>query len=125
MIRKALVVDDSILLHRLYQHALLQYREASIEAHFAVDGQQGLARLQEHPDIAVILLDVNMPGMTGLEFLEQLRTQPAFAHIPVVLQTTEDRGEDIQRGLAAGARAYLTKPFTPEQLHRVLKAVLA
>ena len=124
MIRKALVIDDSILLHRLYQYALQQYRDARIEAHFAVDGRQGLARLQEHPDVAVILLDVNMPGMTGLEFLQQLRAQPAFAHIPVVLQTTEDRGEDIQRGLAAGARAYLTKPFTPEQLHRVLKAVL-
>jgi two-component system, chemotaxis family, chemotaxis protein CheY len=125
MTRKALIIDDSLLLHRLYQHAFLRYGDGKVETYFATDGREGLARLQQHPDVAVILLDVNMPGMSGLEFLEALKLQPAFAHIPVVLQTTEDRGADIQRGLAAGARAYLTKPFTPQQLHRVLDAVLA
>jgi len=125
MSRKALIIDDSILLHRLYQHAFLRYADGKTETCFATDGWEGLARLQEHPDVSVILLDVNMPGMGGLEFLEALRKQPAFAHIPVILQTSEDQGEDIQRGLSAGARAYLIKPFTPQQLHRVLDAVLA
>jgi CheY-like chemotaxis protein len=124
MTHKVLVVDDAVLLHRLYDAALRSYARCGIEPHFAASGAEALRRLSEHPDTALVMLDVNMPAMTGLECLAQLRREPALREIPVVLQSTEDQTADIQRGLAAGARGYLTKPFTPQQVHRLLDLLL-
>ena len=125
MKRKVLVVDDSLLLHRMYELALRSYARCVVEPHFAASGAEALTRLAEHPDTALVMLDVNMPAMTGLECLEKLRREPALSEIPVVLQSTEDQLSDIQRGLAAGARGYLTKPFSPAQLHQLLDTVLS
>jgi CheY-like chemotaxis protein len=96
-----------------------------VEPHFAASGAEALERLAEHPDTALIMLDINMPAMTGLECLERLRREPELCDIPVVLQSTEDQLSDIHRGLSAGARGYLTKPFSPAQLHQMLDAVLS
>lgn len=122
---KVLVVDDSLLMHKMYALALRAYPRGGVEAFFAASGFEGLARLQEQPDTALVLLDVNMPGLNGLEFLGRVRAEPALRDIPVVLQSTEDQQEDMERGLAAGARGYLRKPFTPQQLHQLLDTVLA
>ncbi len=124
MPKKVLVVDDSLLLLRMYELALKSYARSPIEPVMASDGREAFVRLQENPDVALILLDVNMPTMSGLEFLERLRTEPAFQNIRVVLQSTEDQIQDVRRGLAAGAVGYLTKPFTPRQLHQLLDVVL-
>jgi len=124
-VMKVLVVDDSRLLHKMYELALRAYPGCPVEPHFAADGREGLVQLQAHADIALILLDVNMPAMSGLEFLRQVKAEPAVAGIPVVMQSTEDQQGDIQRALDAGAAGYLTKPFTPAQLHAVLDGVLA
>ncbi|HTR21728.1 MAG TPA: response regulator [Gemmatimonadales bacterium] len=124
MPKKVLVVDDSILLHRMYELALKSYARAEIAPVLASDGREAFVRLQEHPDVVLILLDVNMPAMSGLEFLERLRAEPAFRDVRVVLQSTEDQIQDVRRGLAAGAVGYLTKPFTPRQLHQLLDVVL-
>jgi CheY-like chemotaxis protein len=118
-----LIVDDSRLMHRLVEVALRAYR-LPLELHFAEDGFEALQQLQRHPDTALVLLDVNMPRMSGLELLERLRAEPVFADIPVVLQSTEDQADDVSRGLAAGATTYLTKPFSAEQLHALLDRVL-
>lgn len=125
MKKKVLVVDDSLLLHRMYDLALKSYAHCVVEPHFAASGAEALERLAEHPDMALVMMDVNMPAMTGLECLERLRREPALCDIPVVLQSTEDQLSDIQRGLAAGARGYLAKPFTPAQLHQLLDTVLS
>jgi len=125
MKKKVLVVDDSLLLHRMYELALRSYRRFVLEPLFAVNGLEALDRLAEHPDTSLVLLDVNMPAMTGLECLERLRAEPALCEIPVVLQSTEDQLSDIQRGLSAGARGYLTKPFSPAQLHQLLDSILS
>lgn len=122
---KVLVVDDSVLLHKMYDLALRAYRGCAVEPLFAGNGREGLIQLQAHPDVALILLDVNMPTMSGLEFLKQVKSEPAIAGIPVVMQSTEDQQADIQRALEAGATGYLTKPFTPAQLHALLNDVLA
>ncbi|HEX9729520.1 MAG TPA: response regulator [Gemmatimonadales bacterium] len=124
MQRKVLVVDDSLLLHKMYDLALKAYRGCDVLPLFASDGHTGLSRLHEHTDISLILLDVNMPQMSGLEFLRHVRAEPAFRSIPVVLQSTEDSAGDIERGLEAGAQGYLTKPFTPAQLHDLLDGML-
>jgi CheY-like chemotaxis protein len=122
--KSVLVVDDSRLLHKMYELALRAYRRCDIEPHFASDGHEGLAQLQAHPEVALILLDVNMPAMSGLEFLRRIKAEPAIAGIPVVMQSTEDQRDDIQRALQLGATGYLTKPFTPPQLHALLDDVL-
>jgi CheY-like chemotaxis protein len=117
---KVLIVDDSTLLHKMYDLALRAYRACAIEPHFACNGRDGLVQLQAHPDVGLILLDVNMPTMSGLEFLRRVKAEPAMAHVPVVMQSTEDQRDDIQRALEAGAAGYLAKPFTPAQLHALL-----
>jgi two-component system chemotaxis response regulator CheY len=124
MTRQVLVVDDSRLLHKMYDLALRAYRGCVVEPRFASDGREGLAQLHAHPEVALVLLDVNMPTMSGLEFLRLVKAEPALADLPVVLVSTEDQLDDIRRGMEAGAAGYLAKPFTPAQLHSVLDAHL-
>lgn len=124
MTKKVLVIDDSPLMHRMYELALRAYPNHQIEPVCAADGHAGLQQLNEHGDVELIFLDVNMPSMSGLEFLNIVQGDEALRPIPVVLQSTEDHADDIARGLESGATAYLTKPFTPEQLHGVLDQIL-
>ena len=125
MHKKVLIVEDSLLMHKIYEMALKSYATVKLEAHFAADGREGLIKLQEHPDTDLILLDVNMPTMSGLEFLRRVRAEKVFQDVTIVLQSTEDQAEDIERGLQAGAQGYLTKPFTPPQLHELLDTIFA
>lgn len=125
MRRKVLVVDDSMLLHKMYGMALEAYPGREVKALFASDGAEGLARLHEHPDIALVFLDVNMPTMSGLEFLRRVRTTPTFDDVRVVLQSTEDSDDDVTLGLETGADAYLRKPFGHADLFALLDRLLA
>ena len=109
--RKVLVVDDSKLMHKMYEVMLRQYPLV-----YAMDGRQALDRLQEHADIDLVLLDINMPNMNGLEFLAQIRNNGAHQDLPVIIISTEGRDEDTQRGLEAGATAYIKKPFHSEDI---------
>ena len=109
--RKVLVVDDSKLMHKMYEVMLRQYPLA-----YASDGRQALDRLQEHPDIDLVLLDINMPNMNGLEFMAEMRSDPARTDLPVIIISTEGREEDTARGLEAGAAAYIKKPFHSEDI---------
>ena len=113
--RKVLVVDDSKLMHKMYEVMLRQYPLV-----YASDGRQALDRLQEHADIDLVLLDINMPNMNGLEFLAQLRSDGARAALPVIIISTEGREEDTARGLEAGATAYIKKPFHSEEILDVI-----
>jgi two-component system chemotaxis response regulator CheY len=113
--RKVLVVDDSKLMHKMYEVMLRQYALV-----FASNGQQALDRLQEHGDVDLVLLDINMPGMNGLEFLDRVRAEEAFRDLTVVIVSTEGKEEDIAHGLAAGATAYIKKPFQSEQILEVI-----
>jgi CheY-like chemotaxis protein len=109
--RKVLVVDDSKLMHKMYEVMLRQYPLV-----YASDGRQALDRLQEHADIDLVLLDINMPNMNGLEFLAQIRSNGAHKDLAVIIISTEGRDEDTQRGLEAGASAYIKKPFHSEDI---------
>jgi two-component system, chemotaxis family, chemotaxis protein CheY len=113
--RKILVADDSKLMHKMYEVMLRQYALV-----FAADGRQALDRLNAHPDIDLVLLDVNMPNMNGLEFLTELRANDARADLPVIIISTEGREEDTARGLEAGATAYIKKPFHTEEILAVI-----
>lgn len=114
-IRKVLVVEDSRLIHKMYEVML---RPCMLIA--AHDGREGLARLTENPDVDVIILDINMPHMTGLEFLAEVKAKPEFANVPVIIVSTEGKEEDVARGLKAGAIAYLKKPFQREDLLKII-----
>ena len=109
--RKVLVVDDSKLMHKMYEVMLRQYPLV-----YALDGRQALDRLQEHADIDLVLLDINMPNMNGLEFLAEVRSNGARKDLAVIIISTEGREEDTQRGLEAGASAYIKKPFHSEDI---------
>jgi CheY-like chemotaxis protein len=113
--RKVLVVDDSKLMHKMYEVMLRQYALV-----YASDGRQALDRLQEHADIDLVLLDINMPNMNGLEFLAQLRSDGSRSELPVIIISTEGREEDTARGLEAGATAYIKKPFHSEEIIEVI-----
>jgi two-component system, chemotaxis family, chemotaxis protein CheY len=116
--KKVLVVDDSKLLHRIFE---LMLRNCTVV--HASDGVEGLERLGQHPDVDLILLDMNMPRMNGLEFLAAAKANPAQAKIPVIVITTEGKESDAERGLKAGASAYLRKPFRNEELLAAIEKV--
>lgn len=113
--RKVLVVEDSKLLHKMYDVMLQQF-----ELVHASDGREGLDRLAAQADIDLVLLDLNMPNMDGLAFLAAMKADPAQREVPVVIVSTEGRDEDTQRGLAAGAVAYIRKPFRKDEILDVI-----
>jgi two-component system chemotaxis response regulator CheY len=83
----------------------------------ASDGKEALSILQnEHLDIAIILLDWNMPGMNGYDFLLRVKTEPKYLSIPVMMVTTETEKESIIKAIQAGAVNYMVKPFSMEEL---------
>ncbi|MES1242507.1 MAG: response regulator [Acidobacteriota bacterium] len=113
--RKILVVDDSKLMHKMYEVMLRQYPLV-----YASDGRQALDRLREHSDIDLVLLDINMPNMNGLEFLAELRADSGRDGVSVIIISTEGREEDTARGMEAGATAYIKKPFRNEEILDVI-----
>ena len=119
--KKVLIVDDSALIHQMYKMVLMRYKCAMVNAQ---NGQIGLDKLAQHPDIDLILLDINMPVMGGLEFIKKVKELGAYEHIPIVISSTEGKEEDTNRGIALGARGYVTKPVQPSDLHALIDALL-
>jgi two-component system chemotaxis response regulator CheY len=111
-----LVVDDSRLHHQMYTLVLSKGALSGSRLLHAYNGKDGYALYGTHPEITMVFLDLNMPEMNGLEFLARRQTEGLRPETPIVLVTTEDSPDDEARGLAAGAWAYLRKPFTPAQL---------
>jgi two-component system, chemotaxis family, chemotaxis protein CheY len=108
---KILVVDDSKLMHKVYEVMLRQY--PLVHAH---DGRDALDKLREHDDIDLVLLDINMPNMNGLEFLAALPDESSNGSPTVIVISTEGKEEDTRKGLEAGAVAYIKKPFRSEEI---------
>ncbi len=112
MAKTIMIIDDSVIRRQVVGIALGAAGYQVIEA---CDGRDALAKLTG-PRIHLMICDVNMPNLDGIGFLKALREQPAYKFTPVIMLTTE-AGEDKKReGQAAGARAWVVKPFKPEQL---------
>lgn len=124
LVQKILIVEDSELLHRMYKIVLMQFTSRGTELLHAFNGQEALRLLATNPDVDLILLDVNMPVMSGLEFLAHRRAQRVFERIPVIMITTEGKESDTIRALELGAKAYLTKPFQTNDLLQLMGRVL-
>ena len=120
-----LVVDDSKLHHQMYDLIFSQGDLADNTVLHALNGREGYAVFSSHPELAAVFLDLNMPGMNGLEFLGRRRADRMHPSIPIVLVTTEGTPEDEARGRAAGAWDYLRKPFVPADIERLVDRIFA
>lgn len=112
---KILVVDDSKLMHKMFEVMLRQHPVV-----YASDGQEALDRLGEHDDVDLVLLDINMPVMNGLEFLEEVRSNGRIDELTVIIISTEGTEADTARGVEAGATAYIKKPFRTDELLEII-----
>ncbi|RQD70313.1 MAG: response regulator [Tindallia sp. MSAO_Bac2] len=111
---KILSVDDSAIVRKIIRGAVEVLNYDLLEAS---DGLEGKEVLQNHyEDIGLILLDWNMPGMNGMELLMEIKKEPKYSSIPVMMVTTESEKENIVRAIKAGAVHYVVKPFTMEEL---------
>jgi len=113
MAKKILVVDDSITVRQQVGLALTQ---AGFEIVEAADGQDGLNTIESDKQIALVICDVNMPRMNGLEMLEAVKAKPAYADLKVIMLTTEGQAEMVDRAKKAGAKGWIVKPFKAELL---------
>jgi two-component system chemotaxis response regulator CheY len=120
---KVLVVEDSNVLQMYYRQIFAKLPDYQVS--LTKNGRQALDHVANNGMPDVVVLDINMPVMDGLEFLEHFRGDRKTAPARVVIVTTEGREDDFKRGLEAGASAYLKKPFTPEALIDVLQGLLA
>jgi two-component system chemotaxis response regulator CheY len=122
---RALIVDDSSVMRKIVERALRQAGLDPLVVHEAGSGTEGLELLRTYP-VDLILSDINMPSMDGLEFLRQIGLQNLAPGVPVVMITTESSEEHVKQAIQAGARGYIRKPFTAEQVkERVLPLVQA
>ncbi len=120
MLNKVLVIDDSALIHQMYKMVLMRYRCQIVDA---MNGQDGLDKLSKNPDVNLILLDINMPVMNGIEFIKKVKETDKYNAIPIVMVSTEGKEEDTLRGLALGAKGYVKKPFQPSDLHNLIEKI--
>jgi two-component system chemotaxis response regulator CheY len=122
---RTLIVDDSSVMRKIVERSLRQAGLDQLVVYEAGNGAEGLDLLRSK-NVDLILSDINMPSMDGLEFLRQIRAQNLAGGVPVVMITTESSEEHVKQAILAGARGYIRKPFTAEQVkERVLPLVSA
>jgi two-component system chemotaxis response regulator CheY len=118
---RALVVDDSRAMRMILSRTLT---ESGFEVVQAANGREALEIMErEGASIGLVLLDWNMPEITGIEVLEKLRSQSAFNGVRLVMVTTETEIEQMARALEAGADEYVMKPFTREAVEDKLRLI--
>ena len=121
--RKILCVDDQRVIHALEESMLSELAKEGTAIVHAYDGLEALRRLTEHSDVDLILLDINMPVLNGLAFLEQKARTP-FAAIPVIIITSEGADQDeVRHAISLGATRVLAKPFGFEELDAVIRDI--
>jgi two-component system, chemotaxis family, chemotaxis protein CheY len=121
---RALIIDDSSVMRKIVDRSL---RQAGIEiskVFEAGNGAEALVVLQEN-SVDLILCDINMPVMDGLEFVKQLGGVANARGVPVVMITTEGNESHVVQALSYGAKGYIRKPFTPDQVKEHVIPVLA
>ncbi len=120
-----LFVDDSALHHQMYRLIFSRGALAGNTLYHATTGREGYALLTQHPELALVFLDLNMPEMNGLEVLARRAAERLHPQVPNVLVTTESTEEDEARARSAGAWDYLRKPFQPADVERLVARALA
>lgn len=122
MSRRIMTVDDSASVRMMVSFSLKQAGYEVVEAH---DGMDALDKLNnESETVHMVIADINMPGIDGIELIGKLRADPRNKFIPIIMLTTESQESMKQKGRKAGATGWIVKPFKPEQLLAVVKRVL-
>ena len=120
---RALIIDDSSVMRKIVERSL---RQAGIEFQQVLEagnGAEALGLLKEG-SVDLILCDINMPVMDGLEFVRQFHAIDSSHKTPIVMITTEGSESHVVQALSAGARGYIRKPFTPDQVKEHVVPVL-
>jgi len=120
MDKTIMTVDDSASIRMMVSFSL---NDAGFQVVEAVDGVDALSKLDDH-DISMVIADVNMPVMDGLQFVKEMRTHPKYKFTPVIMLTTESHESMKEKGREAGATGWIVKPFKPEQLINIVNKVL-
>ncbi len=120
MSKTILTVDDSASVRQMVTFTL---KGAGYDVVEAIDGKDALGKING-AGVKMVITDLNMPNMNGLELIKALRSKPEFKFIPIVFLTTESQPEKKAEAKAAGATGWIVKPFKPEQLLTVVKKVL-
>ena len=118
-----LVVDDSAAIRKILTRVLRQTGMAIQTIHEAGDGQEALAVMALHR-VDLVLSDINMPKMDGLQLLASLKASPQWQNIPVVMITTEGGETKVAEAVKLGAAGYVRKPFTADQIKEKLVGIL-
>lgn len=119
-----LIVDDSAAIRKILQRVLRQAEVPIGEVFEAGDGIEALATLKVKTTVGLILSDINMPNMDGLQFLTQVRAMPEWQHVPIVMITTEGSQNKVMEAVQLGASGYVRKPFTAEQIKEKLTGLI-
>ena len=120
MPKTIMTADDSASLRQMVSFTL---KQANYEVMEAVDGRDALKKL-DGVSVDMLITDLNMPNMDGIELIRQVRAKPQSKFIPIIMLTTESQASKKQEGKSAGATGWIVKPFKPEQLIAVVKKVL-
>ena len=120
MSRTILVVDDSLSMRQMVAHTLQQAGHAVREAS---NGREALTAARA-ARVDLVVTDVNMPEMDGISLVRALRAEPSYKYTPILVLTTESGDAKKQEGKAAGATGWLVKPFSPDQLLKVVAKVM-
>lgn len=123
MTSNVLIVDDSAAIRKILARVLHQTEIISGTIYEAGDGLQALEVMRNNP-VSLVLSDINMPNMDGLEFLKALRANTDWAKVPVLMITTEGSQTMVMEAVQAGASGYVRKPFTAEQIREKLTSLL-
>jgi CheY-like chemotaxis protein len=117
-----LVIDDEPYIGRMIQ---MQFERGPYRVSTTGDGPAGLAFLREHGDVALVLVDLNLPGgLSGLDVIAQARREPAMAAVPFVVLTATGQQGQLEQARALGAAGLVTKPFSPNKLYQQVGALL-
>lgn len=121
MSKVILVVDDSASVRQVVGIAL---RGAGYTVIDASDGKDALMKLDGQTKINLVISDVNMPNMDGISFVKEMKQKANYKFTPVIMLTTEGADDKKQEGKAAGAKAWIVKPFRPEQLLQTVSMLI-
>lgn len=120
MQKTILTADDSASVRQMIGFTL---KGAGYQVIEAIDGEDALAKAKTN-EVHMVITDLNMPNMNGIDFIKALRAQSNYKFIPIVMLTTESQISKKQEGKSAGATGWIVKPFKPDQLLAVVKKVL-
>jgi two-component system chemotaxis response regulator CheY len=118
MQKTVLIVDDSATVR---QQVAMALRQAGFGTTHATDGKEGLAALNADRSIAMVICDVNMPNMGGLEMVSQVKRQAEYKSLPILMLTTENHASLVKQAKDAGAVGWVVKPFDASQLVKTVQ----